>query len=111
MSFASVDSPLYVLTAVTTVSQQITIEAAYMDMFLKPKVIVDNVGGSTPLAVYTSNAPVTAVFPTSSSTAVLCAVVPPGFCQTFDLNKTHKYVSCIRASGTADVYVKLADGE
>lgn len=106
---ASLNSPQYVISDLTSASQQVTVEDQYLGKFCR--VIVDNSLGSTPAFVQSGTATQTAVYPTSATAASAGAIVAAGSVQTYNINPTHKYIAAIRESGTADLGIKLATGE
>lgn len=105
----SLNSPVYVISDLTTTSQQITIEPQYLNE--SSSIIIDNSLGNTPAAVVSGATAQTAVYPTSSSSAFSGAVVAAGSVQTFTFNPKHVYIAAIRETGTADLVIKLGDGE
>lgn len=106
---AALNSPQYVISDLTSVSQQVTVEDQYLGKF--SRVIIDNSLGSTPAFVESGTTTQTAVYPTSNTVALPGAVVAAGTVQVYTIPPDHKYIAAIRESGTADLAIKLATGE
>lgn len=106
---AQLNSPQYVISDLTSTSQQVVVEDQYLGKFCRA--IIDNSLGSTPAFVVSGAATQTAVYPTSLTVALAGAVVAAGSVQTWTINPTDKYIAAIRESGTADLAIKLATGE
>lgn len=106
---ADINSAQYVLASLSTASAAVTIEEIYRNNY--SRVIVDNSAGSTPAFVVSGVTSPTAVFPTSATTAVIGSVVGAGTVQTFLKDPGHHFIAAIRASGTADLYIKLTQGD
>lgn len=102
-------TPQYVISDLTSTSQQVTIEDLYMRKF--DRLIIDNSLGATPAFVIYSKSSATAVYPTSASAALLGKVIAAGSVQTFSFNPDAKYIAAIRESGTADLCISLTTGE
>lgn len=101
-------SPQYVISDLTSTSQQVTIEDQYINT---SRVIVDNSLGTTPAFVTSGVSSTTAVYPTSATAASLGKIVAAGQVMTWAKNPTHKYIAAIRESGTADLGVTVGGGE
>ena len=106
---AGLNSPQYVISDLTSVSQQVTIESQFQDRC--SRIIVDNSLGTTSAFVVSGETSQTAVYPTSATAAALGAVVGAGSIQTYAFNPKHKFVAAIRETGTADLPIKFATGE
>ena len=106
---AGLNSPQYVISDLTSASQQVTIEAQFQDRC--SRIIIDNSLGTTSAFVVSGETSQTAVYPTSNTAASLGAIVGAGTVQTYAFNPKHKFVAAIRESGTADLPIKLATGE
>lgn len=106
---AGLNSPQYVVSDLTSVSQQVTIEAQYQGRC--SRIIVDNTLGTTGAFVVSGKAAQTAVYPTSATVASLGSIVGPGTVQSWTFDSTHNFIAAIRESGTADLPIKLATGE
>lgn len=101
-------SPVYVISDLTTTSQQATLSDAHVNT---SRVIVDNSLGTTPCFVISGTSSQTAVYPTSATVPLLGQVVAAGSVQTYNKDSTHKYIAAIRESGTADVVITVGSGE
>lgn len=106
---ASLNSPQYVISDLTSTSQQVVVEDQYLGKFCR--VIVDNSLGTTPAFVESGAATQTAVYPTSLTVASAGSVVAAGSVQTYNIPPNHKYIAAIRESGTGDLAIKLSTGE
>lgn len=106
---ASLNSPQYVISDLTSTSQQVTVEDQYLGKFCR--VIVDNSLGTTPAFVVSGTSSQTAVYPTSNTVALAGSIVAAGTVQPYNIPPAHKYIAAIRESGTADLGIKLATGE
>lgn len=105
---AALDSPQYVLQNLSTTSATVIIEEQFKNV---TRVIIDNTMGSTPVYVTAGTTAITAVFPTSATVSSSGSVVGPGTVQTYMKDPTHGFISAIRQSGTADLYIMLAQGD
>lgn len=106
---ASLNSPQYVISDLTSASQQVTVEDQYLGKF--SRVIIDNSLSTTPAFVKSGEATQTAVYPASDTAALAGSVVAGGSVQVYNIPPNHKYIAAIRESGTADLGIKLATGE
>ena len=106
---ADLNSPQYVISDLTSTSQQVVVESNYIGNY--SRVIVDNSLSSTPAFVESGVTSQTAVYPTSKTAALLGTVVAGGAVMTFGINPAHGYIAAIRESGTADLGIKLTTGE
>lgn len=104
----SLNSPQYVISDLTSASQQITIESNYQNRF--SRILVDNSLSTTPAFVVSGTTSQTAVYPTSNTAALLGAVVGGGSIQSFAFDPSHKFVAAIRETGTADLAIKFGTG-
>lgn len=105
---ASLNSPQYVISDLTSSSQQVTIEAQYHGRC--SRIIIDNSLGTTSAFVVSGETSQTAVYPTSNTAALNGSIVGAGTVQTYGFNPKHKFIAAIRESGTADLPIKLATG-
>lgn len=110
MTYISIDAPTYLVSATTT-SAAATLTPQDSE---NQQVTVYN-AGSTEVAVQAGGAlggsAPTAVFPDSATAPRYSAVVPPGGYVTFSKPAYAAFVSCIRASGTGNVYITIGSGE
>jgi hypothetical protein len=105
---AALNSPQYVLSNLSTTSATVTIEEQFKNV---TRVIIDNTMGSTPAFVTGSPISAAAVFPSSATTSAAGSIVGPGTVQTYFKDPNHGFISAIRQSGTADLYIMLAQGD
>lgn len=105
---ANLDSPQYVLSSLTTGSASVTVEEIYKNL---SRVIIDNTMGTTPVFVMGSATAISVTFPTSATAASIGAIVGPGTVQTYAKAPGDNFIAAIRQSGTADLYIKLAQGD
>lgn len=105
---AALNSPQYVLSNLSTTSATVTIEEQFKNV---TRVIVDNTMGSSPVYVTAAATSVTAVFPSSATVSSPGSIVGPGTVQTYMKDPNHGFISAIRQSGTADLYIMLAQGD
>jgi hypothetical protein len=106
---ADLNSPQYVISDLTSTSQQVTVEPNYIGNYCR--VIIDNSLSSTPAFVKSGTTTQTAVYPTSATVASAGTIVAAGAVMMFNINPKHGYIAAIRESGTADLAIKLATGE
>lgn len=106
---AVVNEPVYIISDLTSTSQEITIEQVHFGKY--SRIIVDNSLGSTPAFITTGKASTTAVYPTSASDALMGKVVAIGSVQTFRIGTDVTNIAAIRESGTADLVIMLSTGE
>lgn len=105
---AALNSPQYVLSSLGATSATVTIEEQFKNI---TRVIVDNTMGSTPVFVTSGVSAPTAVFPSSATVSSAGSIVGPGTVQTYMKDPYHGFISAIRQSGTADLYIMLAQGD
>ena len=101
-------SEQYTLTSLSTASATVTLDPSDINTSF---VIVDNTSGSTPVFVTSGFTSPTAVFPTSATILLQGKVIGAGTVQTYTKNPTHQYISAIRKSGTADLYITVGSGQ
>lgn len=106
---AVVNEPVYIISDLTSTSQQVTIEQVYFGKY--KGIIVDNTLGATPAFIVTGKASTTAVYPTSASEASLGKVVGAGTTQTYRIGTDVTNIAAIRETGTADLAIMLTTGE
>lgn len=105
---ADINSAQYVLASLSTASAAVTVEEIYKSI---SRVIVDNTAGSSPVFVVSGRTSPTAVFPSSATVASVGSVVGAGTVQTYMKDPNHNFIAAIRQSGTADLYIKLTQGD
>lgn len=105
---AALNSPQYVLSSLSTTSASVTIEEQFRNV---TRVIIDNTMGSTPVFVTGASTATTAVFPSSATVSAAGSIVGPGTVQTYMKDPNHNVIAAIRQSGTADLYIMLAQGD
>lgn len=105
---AALNSPQYVLSSLSTTSASVTLEEQFKNV---TRVIIDNTMGSTPVFVTSTSTSTSAVFPSSATVSSAGSIVGPGTVQTYMKDPRHRFINAIRQSGTADLYVMIAQGD
>ncbi len=105
---AALNSPQYVLTNLSTTSASVTIEEQFKNV---TRVIIDNTMGTTPVFVTATASLTAAVFPSSATVSSAGSIVGPGTVQTYMKDPNHGFINAIRQSGSADLYVMIAQGD
>lgn len=105
---AALDSPQYVLSNLSTTSATVTIEEQFKNT---TRVIIDNTMGSTPAFVSSATTAISVTFPSSATVSSPGSIVGPGTVQTYFKDPNHGFISAVRQSGTADLYVMIAQGD
>lgn len=105
---AALNSPQYVLSNLSTTSDTVTIEEQFKNT---SRVIIDNTMGATPVFVSGNTVSTSVVFPSSKTVSSAGSIVGPGTVQTYLKDPSHGFINAIRQSGTADLYVMIAQGD
>lgn len=104
----ALNSKTYILTNVTTTSQQVTLNDTDIST---SSIIIDNTLGTTPVFITSGVNSTTAVYPTSATVGSEGAIIGAGMKETYRKDTTHKYIAAIRSSGSGDVAIKVGTGE
>ena len=104
-----VNEPVYIISDLTTTSQEVVIEQANFGKY--SRIIVDNSLASSPAFITTGKASTTAIYPTSASTSTLGKVVAAGSVQTYRIGTDVTNIAAIRESGIGDLAIMLSTGE
>jgi len=106
MAAMNINAKIYVVAA-TTASASVTLTAADA---LNTSVLITN-DSTDDLFVASSNAALTAVYPTSASVPVNGNIIPANTTRAFTKNPGDNVISCIRQAGTGNMSVAVGYGE